>query len=131
MPLLAMLLFVNVGIPAPVLADFDRDGLNDVALVASEGRSAYKLIVVRAANPDHPAIIYRMRRARGFHMSNARPGTYSTNCGKYFRRHCRYRTVTLTRNDMVFGDRGGSRAAVIWAHRRFEIVWLTDKPVEP
>ncbi|MDB5704250.1 MAG: hypothetical protein JWN66_1366 [Sphingomonas bacterium] len=128
MLLIALAIFAPK-MPALVRADFDGDGRMDIARVATDGRQGYRLIVTRAADPDHPVTVHRMRSIRYFYIATARPGTYRSACDKGYgpdRAPCAYRRVRVTANTLSFGYRESSDAVAVWNKRRFDVVWLTD-----
>jgi hypothetical protein len=115
-------------LPAPVDGDFDHDGRLDQAEIVRTG-FGYSLVVRRAADPRHPAVVYSTPRLGDFYLAKAKPGRWRTACGKGYgpgQDRCLRKTIRLAGDTLDFGVRESSEAVAIWTGRRFEVVWISD-----
>ena len=109
---------------APIIGDFDGDGLADRAYVRETG-SAQDLVVERGAGD-----IAVVQAVTPLHLTLGvlAPGTYDTACAKGLGARaapCPERALTLARPALQFGAEEASQAVALWDGARCSVVWLS------
>ncbi len=119
-----------MNVPEPIRGDFDWDGKIDVAR-AVRTADGYDLVIVRAANPRKPVIIFSTTDFGNIYVDKEPPGLLKTWCGKRIERRkrdqpCPRKILNLRGETLSYGWEEASMAVAYWNGKKFEEVWISD-----